>query len=599
MEQIRYPSAHRSLLLVGLCLLGAAGAAHPAPSELLLIQGHDLRYCLETAQQLNLRVIARLPSSILVEGGEAAAPTFKQRGLFASSVPVSNGSYLYQVRAERYIDRRTLGTWGRVLVRDGNCAIIARDVQLTPSQRMIDRDTRLVPLDLSPKPYRNSPHLRLRLTQYDPDIAALVSQVDTTRIRQWVSHLQGFRTRFLVSLNRFELVDTIRDRFLALGISDVVLDTFATEYLDSLGSDLQINVVATIPGADDTGIVYVVGGHYDSYSDVPYALAPGADDNGTGLAAVMEVARVLAAYPPRKTVRCIAFAAEEVGDLGSYHYAAQADSVDMNIGFMLCNDVMGNALNSGEIEVYRYPGIEAYGDLLGQCASAYTAVTPRYIEGYYSSDDWYFWQHGYPAGRGKEYPYSGRWHTTSDSLPYISATYCAELTKAGLAMTAIMANYPGAVVGLAARDVGDGHRAFVSWQAAAAANVTGYRLYWGRTSDIYADSVTVSTVGDTIAGLLTDSLYYVAAAAIDDHDRLSPFLSEATVTPRSVPLAPSPVTATPVTGGVRVDWGRNTELDLAGYALYRRTNGGSSDSLAALTDSTFTDQPLSGADRYY
>src|SRR3989442_6927979 len=84
------------------------------------------------------------------------------------------------------------------------------------------------------------------------------------------------------------------------------------------------NLEVVIPGGSRAGEIVVVGGHYDTVEG-----SPGADDNGSGSAAVVALARLLARDRPARTVRCVLFANEEPpffesGGMGSRVYAAQA-----------------------------------------------------------------------------------------------------------------------------------------------------------------------------------------------------------------------------------------------------------------------------------
>ncbi|NIT61156.1 MAG: M20/M25/M40 family metallo-hydrolase, partial [Aliifodinibius sp.] len=73
--------------------------------------------------------------------------------------------------------------------------------------------------------------------------------------------------------------------------------------------------------------IYVIGCHYDVYTNG----APGADDNGSGTAATMEIARVLSTSSYKRTIKLIGFSGEELGLLGSAAYASQAAQQGENI----------------------------------------------------------------------------------------------------------------------------------------------------------------------------------------------------------------------------------------------------------------------------
>jgi hypothetical protein len=116
------------------------------------------------------------------------------------------------------------------------------------------------------------------------------------------------------------------------------------------GADL-VNIVATLPGSQPAAKdrIYVVSGHYDtiimpSFLDAE-SPGPGADDDGSGTAAVMELARVMSKYPFDATIVFMTVAAEEQGLFGAEHWAKQAKEKGLNVAAMFTNDIIGNTLN--------------------------------------------------------------------------------------------------------------------------------------------------------------------------------------------------------------------------------------------------------------
>jgi photosystem II stability/assembly factor-like uncharacterized protein len=101
------------------------------------------------------------------------------------------------------------------------------------------------------------------------------------------------------------------------------------------------NVVATLPGIVSPDTDCVIVGHYDSNSDDPYVSAPGANDNATGTCAVLEVARLCRNYRFKYTMKFLAVAAEEVGLIGSSHYASSASSEGKTILGVVNGDMTG------------------------------------------------------------------------------------------------------------------------------------------------------------------------------------------------------------------------------------------------------------------
>jgi Zn-dependent M28 family amino/carboxypeptidase len=106
------------------------------------------------------------------------------------------------------------------------------------------------------------------------------------------------------------------------------------------------NVIAELPGRDKNAGIIVVGGHHDTQAD-----SPGADDNGTGTVAVIELTRLFASKAPfRRTIRLISFGAEEQLSVGSANYVRRhrADLAE-HVRFMLNFDSIGSHLGWFEL----------------------------------------------------------------------------------------------------------------------------------------------------------------------------------------------------------------------------------------------------------
>jgi hypothetical protein len=114
------------------------------------------------------------------------------------------------------------------------------------------------------------------------------------------------------------------------------------------------NVVATLRGTQPASAdrTYVVSGHYDSRcTDVMNATcdAPGANDDASGVAAVLEMARVMASRKFDATIVFMAVAGEEQGLLGSTYYAEQAKQSGQRIDGMFTNDIVGSSLGQNGV----------------------------------------------------------------------------------------------------------------------------------------------------------------------------------------------------------------------------------------------------------
>lgn len=112
------------------------------------------------------------------------------------------------------------------------------------------------------------------------------------------------------------------------------------------------NVIARLEGSTDPSRVYVVSGHYDSrvtdidnYTDD----APGANDDASGVALVMELARIMATKSPRATILFVAVAGEEQGLYGSRHLAQTLKNTSVNVEGMFTNDIIGSPTGEGDL----------------------------------------------------------------------------------------------------------------------------------------------------------------------------------------------------------------------------------------------------------
>jgi Zn-dependent M28 family amino/carboxypeptidase len=137
-----------------------------------------------------------------------------------------------------------------------------------------------------------------------------------------------------------------RNKFVEFGLSDVHLEKFMTVRADVANYTHNVplyNVVADIPGSEKPDEYVIVGAHIDSDD-----AGTGAADDGTGVAAAMEAARILikADAKPKRTIRFILFAAEEIGKLGSKAYVDAHADIMPKVSAMLNMD-QGNNYISG------------------------------------------------------------------------------------------------------------------------------------------------------------------------------------------------------------------------------------------------------------
>ena len=166
--------------------------------------------------------------------------------------------------------------------------------------------------------------------------------------RRWSSSVDGARwmsdVATLAGYNRYTHGSEIADardwlvaQFSALPGVTVTTPSF------SVGATTAYNVVATVTGSERPAELYVVGAHYDSISQNPGSAAPGAEDNASGCAGVLELARVVTASPPPATVIFVCYSGEEQGLYGGSAHAAGLVSagVDDDVRLALNMDMIG------------------------------------------------------------------------------------------------------------------------------------------------------------------------------------------------------------------------------------------------------------------
>jgi Zn-dependent M28 family amino/carboxypeptidase len=182
------------------------------------------------------------------------------------------------------------------------------------------------------------------------------------------------------------------------------------------------NVIAELKGGTSPEKLLIIGAHYDTVRTTP-----GADDNASGVAGLLRLAKLLANRPLDKTVRFVAFALEEpptyrTKNMGSYHYAASLKTNDEQVEGMVCLEMIGFFSDRPGSQHYpipfmklKFPKIGNYIAMVGNRRSkAFTMLfagsfrkatdlplvtlnAPAFVVGIDFSDHWSFGKFGYPA----------------------------------------------------------------------------------------------------------------------------------------------------------------------------------------------------------
>lgn len=254
-------------------------------------------------------------------------------------------------------------------------------------------------------------------------VNAFLPQLQESDIRTTIDGMANFHNRYYQSDTGKDASGWIKNTWERL--TNGRADTKVELYQHSRWK--QPSVIMTLQGDGSTDEVVVIGGHMDSInhnvSDKLRARAPGADDNASGIATITDVIKVMMAnnYKPKRTIKFMAYAAEEVGLLGSDDIAEDMKGQGANVVGVMQLD-MTNYQGSS----YDYALVTDYTNsaqneflkrLISQYLSQYTYTTMRC--GYACSDHASWHRQGYAASMPFEAPMqqSNRYiHTANDTL---------------------------------------------------------------------------------------------------------------------------------------------------------------------------------------
>jgi hypothetical protein len=272
----------------------------------------------------------------------------------------------------------------------------------------------------------------------DKYVATLVELVDPTRLHDEVAALAAYPTRHTFSTHVGSAADHLVARFVACGYAAAAKIAWARS------GHSGNNVIAVKPGSGPGARVFVLCAHYDSrmqdLSDST-ARAPGADDNASGVAAMLEIARVLAGVELRDTIHFAAFSGEEQGLWGSTEYAAQLAAAGTSVFRLINLDMIGFPPADGSITVERDSGNAvasndaasvAFGAVMAQAAVDYTSL-PVKLGPIYSSDYMPFESRGWVTIGAYEGEGNPNYHNTSDDVATVDFGYLTAVTRLTLA----------------------------------------------------------------------------------------------------------------------------------------------------------------------
>jgi hypothetical protein len=375
------------------------------------------------------------------------------------------------------------------------------------------------------------------------EVKAMLKGISAQRIEATIKKLVGFGTRHTLS----DTASNERGIGAARRWIKAQLDTCAQQSGGRLKVELDsfiappgrriakptelVNVIATLPGdqAESAARIYLVSGHYDSMpSDVldPTTDAPGANDDASGTAAVIELACAMSKLHFDATLMFMTVAGEEQGLVGSTHVAEDAHKAGKNIAGMFTNDIIGSShaddgrVDRGRVRLFAegVPEVKEMSEDLrtlvrtGGENDTPTRELARFIKEHAERDvagmkvdlvwrrDRYlrggdhapFLNAGYAAVRFTE-PAENYHHQHQtprieggvqygDLPEFVDFTYIAQVARVNAAALAALALAPAAPRGVEVETVKLENDSTLHWDASTEPDLAGYRIVWRDTT---------------------------------------------------------------------------------------------------------------------
>jgi peptidase M28-like protein len=331
------------------------------------------------------------------------------------------------------------------------------------------------------------------------------------------------------------------------------------------------NVVATLKGSqpESADRIYVVSGHYDSMCNTPTDAkcdAPGANDDASGTAAVLEMARVMAKYEFDATIVFMAVAGEEQSLLGSTHFAEQAKQKNWNIDAMFTNDIVGNTLGGNGVR--DRGAVRVFSEGVPTNETPAEANTRRSVGGENDSpsrqlarfiketsdafvpqlkvmlvyrrdrygrggDHIPFLERGYPAVRFTEVNEEFRHQHQNvrvengvqfgDLPEFVDFPYVANVARVNAASLAMLAMAPSRPKGVTLVSVRLSTDTELRWEANKEPDLAGYEIVWrDTTAPVWTNSKAVGNVTSFVMKGMSKDNFFFGVRAIDRDGNRSP-----------------------------------------------------------------------------
>jgi Tol biopolymer transport system component len=388
--------------------------------------------------------------------------------------------------------------------RDGNTISTERGIYLMDLTRKVTREELLARLreNLAHEEALRAKAKRLYATMTEP-VKAAVAEASVARVYGYEKALFDFDSKHITRPGNKLAAEYLFETYKSFGYAPE-MQWF--ERTTALGGRTA-NVLATLKGTVNPELIYVVSSHYDSV-----AAGPGADDDSSGTAALLETARILARRPQPATIVFASFTGEEAGLLGSREFVRRAVADKLQILGALNNDMVGWANDHRLDNTIRYsnPGIR---DIQHAAAMLFTNLI-TYDALYYRGTDAaaYYEAFGDIVGGIGSYPVlsSPHYHQSHDVLSNMNHQLITEVAKTTVATLMLLTSSPSRLTNLKV-DRFSGTTATLSWTPSPETGVTGYIVAYGPSSKPEAQQMRVAKPTATLTNVAAGTVVAVKA----------------------------------------------------------------------------------------
>ena len=318
----------------------------------------------------------------------------------------------------------------------------------------------------------------------EADVRKVLAKAAANRVYGYEKSLFDFDSKYVSQPGNKKAIDYLQKTYASFGLP-VALQEFQPAQAQG---NTTANVLATLKGTVDPHLIYVVSSHFDSV-----AVGPGADDDTSGTAALLETARILANHPMPVTIVFASFTGEEAGLLGSREFARRAVAEKWQVIGALNNDMIGWGSESGRMDNtirYSNPGIK---DIQHGAAFLFTDLITYDAKYYKSTDAQAFYDAwGDIVGGIGSYPVlsNPNYHQPTDFIETMNFRQITETAKTTAATLMYLASSPARLKDLKATRTAAGVE--LTWAPAPESGIKQYVVTYGPAANPTSQRLTAT-----------------------------------------------------------------------------------------------------------